>query len=221
MSYLETYVNSVSYMPEDVLRYLDHVRKMDDRLNEAMDHWNKHREEFLRVSQSPDKDAHADKLKRLKDMLQLEETLIRQFSAEKIASAKQAELLVKSNHARLEDAITKLNTELRVSEARMHDSGFYDAGDRGRRRRPEPAVYDDMNYLGMEEEISGAQGSEQEIFCKCQRPSEGNMVGCDNQKVSATQCAIKWFHFACVGLTEEPDGDWFCSPECEAAAKAR
>ena len=185
MSYLETYLNSASYMPEDVLRYLEHIRLMDDRLDEAMNHWNKHKEEYLKVSQSPDKDAHADKLTRLKAMLQHEETLIKQFSAEKIASAKQAEALVKANAGRLEEALARLNLELKTSEMRLHDSGIYETNERGRRRRPEPTVaYDEMNYLGMDEDMPGVQ--EPDIFCKCQRPSEGNMVGCDGPKVRRT-----------------------------------
>jgi hypothetical protein len=34
------------------------------------------------------------------------------------------------------------------------------------------------------------------------------MVACDNP-----ECPIEWFHFACVGLTEQPKGKWYC-PEC-------
>lgn len=45
-------------------------------------------------------------------------------------------------------------------------------------------------------------------YCICNKPSAGNMVGCDNP-----DCTIEWFHFECVGLTEEPQGEWFC-PLC-------
>ena len=24
------------------------------------------------------------------------------------------------------------------------------------------------------------------------------------------QCPIEWYHYKCVGLKEEPKGDWFC-----------
>lgn len=46
------------------------------------------------------------------------------------------------------------------------------------------------------------------LYCTCQRPSYGEMVACDN-----TDCAIEWFHYGCVGLTEQPEGEWFC-PNC-------
>ena len=47
-------------------------------------------------------------------------------------------------------------------------------------------------------------------YCYCNRVSYGEMVGCENQ-----DCAIGWFHIACVGLTLEtiPKGKWYC-PDC-------
>lgn len=47
-------------------------------------------------------------------------------------------------------------------------------------------------------------------YCFCNRVSFGEMVGCDND-----DCEIEWFHYACVGLTEQPKGKWYC-PQCEA-----
>lgn len=46
------------------------------------------------------------------------------------------------------------------------------------------------------------------LYCFCQRFSAGAMVGCDND-----DCRLQWFHWECVGITAEPEGDWFC-PEC-------
>lgn len=43
-------------------------------------------------------------------------------------------------------------------------------------------------------------------FCHCRNISYGDMVCCDNM-----DCPIEWFHFTCVGLQEEPKGDWYCS----------
>lgn len=34
------------------------------------------------------------------------------------------------------------------------------------------------------------------------------MIGCD-----ASDCAIEWFHFECVGIMVPPKGQWFC-PDC-------
>lgn len=45
-------------------------------------------------------------------------------------------------------------------------------------------------------------------YCICHQVSFGEMVACDNP-----ECPVEWFHFACVGLTTNPRGKWFC-PLC-------
>ena len=35
-------------------------------------------------------------------------------------------------------------------------------------------------------------------YCTCQRISFGEMIACDND-----DCPIEWFHYGCVGITEE------------------
>jgi inhibitor of growth protein 3 len=45
-------------------------------------------------------------------------------------------------------------------------------------------------------------------YCFCQSVSYGDMVACDNE-----DCKYQWFHWDCVGIKEEPVGDWLC-PEC-------
>lgn len=45
-------------------------------------------------------------------------------------------------------------------------------------------------------------------YCICKGVSYGDMVCCDND-----DCPIEWFHFPCVGLTEQPKGKWYC-PTC-------
>ena len=46
------------------------------------------------------------------------------------------------------------------------------------------------------------------IYCSCREIAYGEMIACD-----APECSYEWFHYDCVGLTEEPSGDWFC-PDC-------
>ncbi|KAH7091719.1 hypothetical protein BKA62DRAFT_645501 [Auriculariales sp. MPI-PUGE-AT-0066] len=47
-------------------------------------------------------------------------------------------------------------------------------------------------------------------YCLCDNVSYGEMVACDNEQ----DCPHEWFHFACVGLTAQPKGKWFC-PDCK------
>lgn len=51
-------------------------------------------------------------------------------------------------------------------------------------------------------------GDEDEVYCFCRQVSFGNMIACDN-----SNCEYEWFHLACVGLKEPPQGTWYC-PEC-------
>ena len=45
-------------------------------------------------------------------------------------------------------------------------------------------------------------------YCLCEQVSYGDMIGCDYDA-----CAIEWFHFNCVGLSNKPKGKWYC-PKC-------
>ena len=52
------------------------------------------------------------------------------------------------------------------------------------------------------------EGDDNRLYCVCHSVSHGDMVACDND-----DCRFEWFHWSCVGLTEEPRGRWLC-PEC-------
>ncbi|CAA9960848.1 hypothetical protein PTT_13786 [Pyrenophora teres f. teres 0-1] len=73
-----------------------------------------------------------------------------------------------------------------------------------------------------DEDMSGMGGGDAEEdesddtkYCTCQRVSFGDMVACDNDN-----CRYQWFHWECVGIKEEPLGDWLC-PECRNQAPAK
>jgi hypothetical protein len=51
-------------------------------------------------------------------------------------------------------------------------------------------------------------------YCFCQRVAFGRMVACDGEG-----CQYEWFHFICVGLTEDPQADWYCDT-CKAKIEA-
>lgn len=66
--------------------------------------------------------------------------------------------------------------------------------------------------------MAGAQqGAEEnaEVYCTCRKVSYGDMVACDGKN-----CKIEWFHYECVGITEEPKGAWYC-PDCAASMKKK
>lgn len=57
-------------------------------------------------------------------------------------------------------------------------------------------------------DVEDEEGEDTTIYCICQKVSFGDMVGCDNDN-----CPFQWFHYKCVGVTEEPSGEWLC-PQC-------
>ena len=46
-----------------------------------------------------------------------------------------------------------------------------------------------------------------ELYCSCMGEETEEMILCENAK-----CPTEWFHYQCVGLTENtvPDGKWYC-----------
>jgi inhibitor of growth protein 3 len=88
----------------------------------------------------------------------------------------------------------------------------------GSRASPSTTADDESvaSEAGTEDEdmsgVGGGEGDEEESddtkYCFCQRVSFGDMVACDND-----ECKYQWFHWECVGIKEEPVGDWLC-PAC-------
>ncbi|CAI6334671.1 unnamed protein product [Periconia digitata] len=88
----------------------------------------------------------------------------------------------------------------------------------GSRASPSTTADDESvaSEAGTEDEDMGGAGGEGEEdesddtkYCFCQRVSFGDMVACDNDN-----CQFQWFHWECVGIKEEPVGDWLC-PDCK------
>ncbi|XP_013200701.2 inhibitor of growth protein 1-like [Amyelois transitella] len=69
--------------------------------------------------------------------------------------------------------------------------------------------YDDANIESDMPQAVLRQSPSRYEFCYCGVDIEDSaMIGCDG-----AQCALKWYHFQCVGIVDPPDGEWFC-PQC-------
>ncbi|GAA5872029.1 hypothetical protein JCM8547_006217 [Rhodosporidiobolus lusitaniae] len=44
------------------------------------------------------------------------------------------------------------------------------------------------------------------VYCYCQRVSFGEMIACENE-----DCSREWFHLDCVGVSQAPEGEWYCN----------
>ncbi|EMC99819.1 hypothetical protein BAUCODRAFT_119391 [Baudoinia panamericana UAMH 10762] len=59
-----------------------------------------------------------------------------------------------------------------------------------------------------EDEDMDGEDDDDAVYCYCKKQSYGNMIGCDNEN-----CKLQWFHWSCVNLKSEPQGEWLC-PDC-------
>ncbi|KAJ8974500.1 hypothetical protein NQ317_007589 [Molorchus minor] len=68
----------------------------------------------------------------------------------------------------------------------------------------------ESNDSSSEEQSVTPKPAQPQLYCYCRCPYDevSEMIGCD-----ATDCAIEWFHFECVGIMVPPKGQWFC-PDC-------
>ncbi|GAA6002604.1 hypothetical protein JCM10207_007586 [Rhodosporidiobolus poonsookiae] len=98
------------------------------------------------------------------------------------------------------------NQQLLQAQAQAHAQA--QAAHAGNKRKRQ-----DDDGKGREEESVEAEGEDLTPYCFCQRPSFGEMIGCD-----APDCKIEWFHLNCIGLKESPEGSWYCS-QCEPRMK--
>ena len=64
-----------------------------------------------------------------------------------------------------------------------------------------------MNEIELVDPIQSDDKQDQALYCTCQQPSYGEMVGCDNET-----CPYEWFHLSCVGLKKPPKASqkWYC-----------
>ena len=65
-----------------------------------------------------------------------------------------------------------------------------------------------------EESVSGTAGDN--LYCYCNKPEEGDMVGCDNPA-----CPYQWFHISCLNLKSLPTTKYWYCPECSKEKSAR
>ena len=87
------------------------------------------------------------------------------------------------------------------------------AGDRRGRRAPRRRETDADSEDDDDDDDEG--DDDNSLYCFCQRPSFGEMVGCDNDN-----CQFEWFHYECVGIREKPDGEWLC-PDCRKLPRSK
>ena len=147
--------------------------------------------------------------------------LVLQKADEKVAIAIQTYDAVDKCVKDLNEKMVSFEAQLRaeiMEENRKHQLELVSETSRKKRVRPS-SRQSSMNKMGDVSSFIAPHGLIEEVaidpneprYCICNRVSSGNMVGCDNDYCEGGE----WFHFECVGLTEQPKGKWYC-PQCRA-----
>ncbi|KAJ3438285.1 chromatin modification-related protein yng2 [Anaeramoeba flamelloides] len=100
------------------------------------------------------------------------------------------------------------SSDTEPSQEEINDNSQTETNLRNQQRQARDLVLN--NDEDEEEEEEDEEGAEMDYsqWC-CGRNIEGQQwICCENRK-----CKRSWFHFDCVGLTEEPIGKWYC-PNC-------
>ena len=74
----------------------------------------------------------------------------------------------------------------------------------------------EQGHLDQSPSTSSSQSNKtSKVYCYCNAPEVGDMIGCDNKN-----CAIEWFHCKClkISLNAVPYGKWYC-PSCRKLLK--
>ena len=73
-----------------------------------------------------------------------------------------------------------------------------------RKLQQPPTDHESSNSLSTgQDDTDSSESCDDDEYCFCRKGEYGLMIACDSPN-----CPIEWFHMLCVGLTEEPDGEW-------------
>ncbi|OJD40399.1 phd finger domain protein [Diplodia corticola] len=118
-----------------------------------------------------------------------------------------------SSHASSESNAPIASTQ---SQKRSHKKGASALQQQANTADDGSSLAGDLSGPDVEEEIADDdEDGDQERFCYCNGVSYGEMIGCDNP-----DCLRQWFHYACVGITKEPNkkAKWYCD-DCKEKMK--
>jgi len=193
---LPKFIESLEGLPIEINRNLRLMRELDSLYMEKKQEMEALQNLYLDSGSTKDRKKEQN-LEFIKDL----QNSCLDLSQEKMTIADHTEQLVEAYLQRLESEIAKVtqNSNIEVQPFTYMDPINAEARRRNGSRsshRTKLDTFEPGDTLG---------AYDQEIYCICKTPSSGQMIFCEGKN-----CEIKWFHFECVGLTEEPIGNWFC-----------
>ncbi|EIE20485.1 hypothetical protein COCSUDRAFT_30639 [Coccomyxa subellipsoidea C-169] len=229
--YLRNFVENVAEMPAELARRFKLMRDLDEKAHalqaEAEAASRRHLEEAgqkrLRTAQAAAQSTAAAAAA-LDEKIEDDMRKLLHYSEEKIGLSQQIYDYVDQRIRRLDKDLKAFESDISKERARLGipdgetATGMLPQADepsgtgRGMRTSKRGPGLPPLEAA----EASGGSVLDptEPVYCYCRRVSFGEMVACDNP-----DCAVEWFHFECVSMTEQPKGKWYCR-DCEALRKA-
>jgi inhibitor of growth protein 4 len=189
-SYLEDSIEKAATLPNDMYKGMTLLRELDEKVNQRLS-------AITRLVENDQIDSKTLE-ERHKEILILAD--------EKIATAVNCYDLIDKMIKIVDENLAKFNQEGVVFKQEEP------AAKRKKQAPPTPPA----QTVVLEKRLFETEiplDPNEPVYCYCKKVSHGQMVCCDNE-----DCDILWYHFGCVGLTQAPQGEWFC-PECTKKLK--
>jgi len=218
-TYIESYLHLLRDLPNDIHRTYALIGVLDQKVSRLKRKLHRSCEEFYKMAAENKKPPteFAQKLRKIRK----DQREIHSLNEDKIELTNQAQYYVNSFMKRLDMDLKKFENELgaqQIAAATEEAEASRQTGRNARRRaddahgrrekRQKTEGDTDDAYKSSASNTKQKKGTDDKVYCLCRRGFYGNMVGCDGE-----DCPIEWFHFECVGLEEQPKGEWYC-PQC-------
>lgn len=227
-NHLEQYLESIKELPDELRSHMSQIRVADGKAEALFDQLQQEQREFVvEAKQRTEAGEEIDE-----EQLQVLKEKYRSV----LSLCDRKVTLASGAYELLDEAINKLDTDLRKFEAELEQKELnLTAAERRKRKASSGLSLADQRRLfaggggdiysrSDRRRVQGLGGvartfdvamdmpvdPNEPTYCICNRVSFGEMVGCDNP-----ECRREWFHFECVGLSANPKGKWLC-PECSS-----
>ncbi|GES84363.1 inhibitor of growth protein 4 isoform X2 [Rhizophagus clarus] len=196
---LDDYIDSIYNLGSEVVQSLTELQILDEQLEKLRAIYKECQEKYFEILEESDQSDEEEKIVSYwKDKTEkaYDDALHKQD--EKIAVADKLYSLISRHLERLDEELVRnnINLESKFMIQFILFIMWYNLF----------TIYLTFFVNSTDDDISDLEFDPNEtLYCFCRRPEFGNMIQCDHPR-----CENAWYHWDCVGLTQQPSGQWFC-----------
>lgn len=204
-SVFELVVGSLHNIPHEINKGLDDLRVRDRSNRQALIDINKEESELLQklktiIKSNPDFDEES-----LKQEYQLLLEKRHNISVALDEQTNQANNIYTTLDLKIKNIDLKTKSVVHLFPV-AHSDDFLNAKSSAQNRRKKKKTGSSADGIQEATTVTVAVPDPNEpVYCICRTISSGQMIACEN-----VDCIVEWYHFACMGLTQEPAEPWYC-----------